>query len=124
MHEELIELRSGWYEAYIKGDVARLAMIEGPEFIVVGPRGLEEPSKRLNSISEAVQAGRWFPIGSEALDESLSWQTISPDVVIAFGLGHIATPRGRASAVKFAELWKRTSLNWRVVHLHYSDREP
>lgn len=124
MHKELVELRSGWYEAYIKGDVTRLATIEGPEFIVVGPHGVEEPSKRLNGISEAVKAGRWFPHGSQAVDESLSWQAISPDVVIAFGVGQIETPRGMGSTVKFTELWKRASINWQVVHLHYSELAP
>ena len=104
--------------------MTRLATIEGPEFIVVGPHGVEEPSKRLNGISEAVKAGRWFPHGSQAVDESLSWQAISPDVVIAFGVGQIETPRGMGSTVKFTELWKRASINWQVVHLHYSELAP
>lgn len=122
MHRELLELRSSWYAAYIAGDVSRLATLESPDFVAIGPLGMETQAIRLAGISHAVQAGRWFPKGSKVLDESLSWQAVSSDVVTAFGVGQIQTPRGKGPTVRFTELWKRTGVNWHVVHLHYSEQ--
>lgn len=121
MHQELVELRSIWYEAYIAGDVARLASLESPDFVAIGPFGIETQEQRLDAISNAVQTGRWFPRGSKALDESLSWQAVTSDVVTAFGVGQIDTPRGKRPSVRFTELWKRTGADWHVVQLHYSE---
>lgn len=121
MHPELVELRYSWYEAYIAGDLTRMASVESPEFVVVGPLGIETRADRLDAISNAVQAGRWFPRGSRAVDESLCWQAISSEVVTAFGVGRIDTPRGKVPRVRFTELWKRTGADWHVVQLHYSE---
>lgn len=122
MHRELPELRSSWYAAYIAGDVSRLAALESPEFVAIGPLGMETQDIRLAGISRAVQAGRWFPKGSKVIDESLCWQAVTSDVMTAFGVGHIATPRGKGPTVRFTELWRRTGVDWHVVQLHYSEQ--
>lgn len=121
MHAALLEVRSSWYEAYVAGDVLRLEALESPDFIAMGPHGMEERAHRLHGIANAVEAGRWFPQGSRAQDERLSWQAVAPDVVTAFGTGRIATPREQGSLVQFTELWRRTRGQWQVVQLHYSE---
>jgi len=122
MYRELLELRSSWHEAYIAGNVSRLAALESPDFVAIGPHGIEMQAIRLDGISHAVQAGRWFPRESKIVDERLSWQAITFDVVTAFGVGQIQTPRGQGPTLTFTELWKRTGADWHVVQLHYSEQ--
>lgn len=122
MHREWLEIRSSWYGAYVAGDVLRLEALESPDFVVMGPHGMEARAQRLQGIANAVKAGRWFPQGSRAQDESLCWQAVTPDVITAWGTGRIETPRGKGLLVQFTELWRREGAAWQVVQLHYGEQ--
>ncbi len=123
MHPELIERRTHWYAAYVAGDTEALASVESPEMVVISPQGMEPAAERIQAIAHATHSGRWFPTGSHAIDQHITWRALSATVASAHGLGCIQTPRGPGPAVWFSELWQQTSTGWQVIQLHYSEQQ-
>lgn len=123
MSNDLSIARQQWHEAYVSGNTERLEKIEGPEFIVVGPQGIENRVERLANIAKAVAETRWIPLGSHSQDERVDLYNVSNDVVLVYGLGRIVTPRDQSTSVFFTELWKYENAGWQVVHLHYHEQK-
>ena len=123
MHPELIERRTHWYAAYVAGDTEALASVESLEMVVISPQGAEPAAERAQAIARAIRSGRWFPTGSHAIDQHITWRALSATVASAHGRGHIVTPRGPGPALWFSELWQHTSAGWQVVQLHYSEQQ-
>jgi hypothetical protein len=119
MSKDISLIRDNWYRTYLSGQVEDLKLYESDDLVVIGPDGIESQDTRLPGISAAVSAGRWFPAGSEARDDTVVFRQVSEGSISAWGIGQIMTPRGTVGKVFFSELWKLEDSNWRVVLLHF-----
>lgn len=51
MQSELFDVRKSWYDAYIAGDVNRLAVLQGTDFKVVSSAGVKDKAAQLSGIA-------------------------------------------------------------------------
>ena len=90
------------------GDTEALASVESPEMVVISPQGAEPAAERAQAIDHAVRSGRWFPTGSHAIDQPITWRALSATVAHwAMLLGApsppVGPPRQAAGAVLMGE---------------------
>ena len=115
----LLNTREDWYAAFFAGDTDFMATVQADSFCVVHGNGMQSKWEQLHGISRAVQADIWFPDTAFKQDASLSLQ-YHGDFAVVSGQSQTLIDDTPHSSVFFSELWRKTSSEWQLMHLHFT----